>query len=55
MDYGTSLKQRLLNVLLLISNVEHPLAQGFDLRAGSVSVTVPQGTTPGDDYCIVRE
>lgn len=34
--------------------VDHPLAQGFDLRSGSQAVTVPD-VTPGDDYSIVRE
>ncbi|GJE98417.1 GPI anchored serine-threonine rich family protein [Phanerochaete sordida] len=31
----------------------NPLAQGFDLRAGWVTVTIPPTTVPGDDYQIV--
>lgn len=34
---------------------DHPLAQGFDLRSGSVSVTVPATTEAGADYAIVRK
>ncbi|KAI0314655.1 hypothetical protein OF83DRAFT_1135751 [Amylostereum chailletii] len=30
-----------------------PLAQGFDLRAGRIEVTVPTNITTGDDYRIV--
>lgn len=32
---------------------EHPLAKDFDLRAGWVAVTIPEGTIPDDDYQIV--
>ncbi|EKM51856.1 uncharacterized protein PHACADRAFT_262238 [Phanerochaete carnosa HHB-10118-sp] len=31
----------------------NPLAQGFDLRAGWVPVTIPASTIPGSDYSIV--
>ncbi|EKM50800.1 uncharacterized protein PHACADRAFT_104481 [Phanerochaete carnosa HHB-10118-sp] len=31
----------------------NPLAQGFDLRAGFVPVTIPVDTIAGDDYAIV--
>ncbi|GJE98575.1 GPI anchored serine-threonine rich family protein [Phanerochaete sordida] len=32
---------------------QHPLAEGFDLRAGSVEITIPAGTAAGSDYAIV--
>ncbi|KIP06222.1 hypothetical protein PHLGIDRAFT_73062 [Phlebiopsis gigantea 11061_1 CR5-6] len=38
--------------ILLAAN-DHPLAQGFDLRSGSQSVTIPADTAPGSDYQIV--
>ncbi|KAH7888669.1 hypothetical protein F5I97DRAFT_1804350 [Phlebopus sp. FC_14] len=31
----------------------NPIAQGFQLSAGQVSVTVPSGTEPGDDWRVV--
>ncbi|GJE91589.1 hypothetical protein PsYK624_077390 [Phanerochaete sordida] len=33
-------------------DVDHPLADGFDIRAGKVQVTVPN-VSPGSDYIIV--
>ena len=33
-------------------DVEHPLASGFDILQGWITVTVPD-VTPGDDYTIV--
>ncbi|EKM52112.1 uncharacterized protein PHACADRAFT_262590 [Phanerochaete carnosa HHB-10118-sp] len=33
-------------------DVDHPLAQGFDLREGKVQVEVPN-VTPGNDYIVV--
>ncbi|KIP10185.1 hypothetical protein PHLGIDRAFT_11430 [Phlebiopsis gigantea 11061_1 CR5-6] len=36
-----------------VQDAANPLAQGFDLRAGQVSVTVPASTAPGADYQIV--
>ena len=35
--------------------LEHPLAADFDLRSGSVPITVPADTAAGDDYSIVCE
>lgn len=32
---------------------QHPLAKDFDLRAGSVDITIPADTEPGNDYAIV--
>lgn len=33
---------------------ERPLAQGFDLTDGMISVTVPAATVPGSSYAVVR-
>jgi hypothetical protein len=35
--------------------LDHPLASGFDLHSGSVSVTIPADTVAGSDYAIVCE
>lgn len=35
------------------NSIEEPLAEGFDLRQGWVTVTVPD-VTPGSDYEITR-
>ncbi|EKM50602.1 uncharacterized protein PHACADRAFT_263968 [Phanerochaete carnosa HHB-10118-sp] len=36
-----------------LQDYQHPLAEGFDLRAGSVQITIPADTAPGSDYAIV--
>ena len=39
---------------LRVKSSDDPLAQGFDLRAGFVEITVPD-VTPADNYEIVCE
>jgi len=34
-------------------DIDHPLASGFELKDGKVSVTIPANTAPADDYAIV--
>lgn len=44
----------MLMAMSLLTALDDPLAQDFDLRAGWVTVTVPD-VTPGNDYQITRE
>ena len=37
-----------------VSFTAHPLAKGFSLVDGRVSVTVPEDADPGSDYALVR-
>ena len=55
-DSGTVFVANTVCVILMLTYfIAGPLAQDFDLRAGSVTVTVPADTVPGTDYAIVRE
>ena len=57
----TSVRILLLFVLLaqdaneLAFLTEHPLANGFPLSAGQVTVKMPTNVPPRDDYIVVRE
>ena len=35
--------------------LEHPLASGFPINAGSVKVTLPKNVATRNDYFVVRE